>query len=75
MHEVGIEADSPLAGRSLRDINLRASTGVIVIALRHSGQILLNPDPDAVIAAGSSLLALGTRKQCGALESIIKGAG
>lgn len=74
MHEVSIGADSPLAGRSLRDIDLRRSTGVIVVALREAGQIQLNPDPDAVIVAGSGLLALGTEKQCGALERLIEGA-
>jgi voltage-gated potassium channel len=74
MHECAITAESPLAGRSLRDIDLRRSTGVIVVALRHAGQIQLNPDPDAVIAAGASLLALGTEKQCGALEKFIAGA-
>ncbi len=74
MHEVTIEPDSPVAGRSLKDIDLRRNTGVIVVALRQSGRIQLNPDPDAVIAAGSSLLALGTGKQCGALENFLKGA-
>lgn len=75
MHEVTIDESSPVAGRSLKAIDLRRSTGVIVVALRQRGQIQLNPDPDAVIAAGSSLLALGTRKQCGALEDFLKGAG
>jgi voltage-gated potassium channel len=74
MHEIDIAAESPLAGRSLRDIDLRRSTGVIVIALRQAGQIQLNPDPDEVIATGSSLLALGTAEQCGALEKLIEGA-
>jgi voltage-gated potassium channel len=74
MHEVSIEPNSPVAGRSLKEIDLRRSTGVIVVALRQHGQIQLNPDPDAVIGAGSSLLALGTRKQCGALEEFLKGA-
>ena len=74
MHEVVINEDSPLAGRSLRDIDLRRSTGVIVVALREAGQIQLNPDPDAVIAPGSGLLALGTEEQCGALERLIEGA-
>lgn len=75
MHEVTIEDSSPVAGRSLKEIDLRRSTGVIVVALRQSGQIQLNPDPDAVIRPGSSLLALGTHRQCGALESFLKGAG
>ena len=74
MHECVISAESPLAGRSIRDIDLRRSTGVIVVALRQAGQIQLNPDPDAVIAAESSLLALGTEEQCGALEKLIEGA-
>jgi voltage-gated potassium channel len=74
MHEVTITGESPVAGRSLKELDLRRNTGVIVVALRAGGHIQLNPDPDAVIDPGSSLLALGTARQCGALERFVEGA-
>jgi len=74
MHEVSIPEVSPVAGQSLKELDLRRNTGVIVVALRTAGQIQLNPDPDAVIAPGASMIALGTAKQCGALEEFLEGA-
>jgi voltage-gated potassium channel len=73
MHEVIIPEGSPVAGRSLKDLDLRRHTGAIVVALRAAGQIQLNPDPDAVIAPGASMIALGTAAQCGALEEFLEG--
>jgi voltage-gated potassium channel len=75
MHEVEIAEASLIAGKTLRDLDLRRNTGVIVVALRQNGQIQLNPDPDATIGPGSALLALGTGKQCSALELFVEGAG
>jgi K+/H+ antiporter YhaU regulatory subunit KhtT len=60
MHEVIIPEGSTIAGRSLKKLDLRRNTGAIVVALRTAGQIQLNPVPDAVIAAGASMIALGT---------------
>ena len=73
MHEVIIPEGSPVAGRSLKELDLRRHTGAIVVALRAAGQIQLNPDPDAVIAPGASMIALGTAAQCGALEEFLEG--
>ena len=70
VHEVEIEAGSPLAGRSLRDSDMRRTTGVIVVALRTEGRIELNPDPDRVLEPGSHLLALGTPEQIARLHEV-----
>ena len=70
VQEVAIDEDSPLAGRSLREIDLRRSTGMIVVALRVGEHIELNPDPDAVLVRGSRLLAMGTSEQCARLEAL-----
>jgi len=73
MHEVLIPESSRIAGRSLKELDLRRNTGAIVVALRMAGQIQLNPDPDLIIAPGSSMIALGTPTQCGALEEFLEG--
>jgi voltage-gated potassium channel len=52
---------SPLAGRSLRDANLRQERGVLVLALRHpDGSFDTNPHPDTVIQRDDVLIAVGT---------------
>jgi voltage-gated potassium channel len=70
MQEFAIEPAGKLAGRSLRELDLRRSTGVIVVALRHADDIELNPDPDAVLDPGSRLITMGTADQCASLAAM-----
>ena len=61
MQEVEIHEDSPLAGISLRDANLRQRAGVLVLALRlDDGAFNTNPDPDTIIHANHVIIAVGT---------------
>ncbi len=70
MHEIEIGADSQLAGRTLRDVDLRRTTGTIAVALRNGGEIEVNPDPDARMEVGCRLVAMGTAEQCSKLEAL-----
>ena len=61
MQEFAIPVGSPLAGRTLRDANLRKETGVLVLAVRMvDGTFTTNPDPSMVIEPHQVLIAVGT---------------
>jgi len=61
MREFDIPADSPLAGRSLRDANLREESGALVLALRSpDGSFTTNPTGDTVIRHDDVIIAVGT---------------
>jgi voltage-gated potassium channel len=61
MQEVEVPEHSKLAGRSLRDANLRALANVLVLALRRpDGEFVTNPDPDTVIEPHHVIIAVGT---------------
>jgi len=61
LHEVAVGPDSPLAGRTLREADLRARANVLVLALRDTDNgFVTNPDPETVIEAGSVIIAIGT---------------
>ena len=61
MQEVEVPEHSGLAGRSLRDANLRALANVLVLALRRpDGEFVTNPDPDTVIEPRHVIIAVGT---------------
>ncbi len=51
--------NSPFAGRTLGDINLETTSGVRVIAIRRTGDWLLNPDATTELVAGDVLLCRG----------------
>lgn len=71
LEECALQADSPLVGQSVIEANIRARTGVTLVALRRgsSGETL-SPDGGAKLAAGDELIALGTREQLRALEDL-----
>lgn len=61
MQEIEVTNDSPLAGHSLREANLRQKAGVLVLALRQvDGTFTTNPDPDTVIEPKQVIIAVGT---------------
>jgi voltage-gated potassium channel len=70
MQEVEIPPGSPLAGRTLRDANLRQQAGVLVLALRgDDGAFQTNPDPEAVLHPHNVVIAVGTDD---ALQRLVK---
>lgn len=72
MQEFDIPAASPLAGRTLRDANLRQETGVLVLAVRRvDGTFTTNPDPGMVIEPHQVLIAVGTDDDLNRLASLV----
>ena len=70
--ELTVAADSPVAGRSLRDAHLRDATGALVLAVRSAdGEFRTNPDPSDVMEAGEVLIAIGTDAQLAALRRLV----
>ncbi len=58
--EVMVSPQSPLIDKSLREANLRASGGLLVVAVKKSsGEMAFNPDADRRLAAGETLVVLG----------------
>ncbi|MHB0976966.1 MAG: potassium channel family protein [Candidatus Aquicultorales bacterium] len=66
--KVGLE--SPLAGRELKEADVRGRTGALIMAVKHKdGTINHNPAPTTVLHQGDRLIVLGTADQ---LESLRK---
>lgn len=62
--------DTPLAGVTLRDANLRESTGVNVVGIWENGK--LNPvQPDMPLSETSVPVAIGNKEQVGKLNEIL----
>ena len=71
LEEVEVPPRSPVAGCTLRDARIRDRTGAMVLAMRASdGTFNTNPPPEAQIAPGQILIAIGTEEQLTALEEL-----
>ena len=72
MQEFEVPADSSLAGITLRDADLRKTTGVLILAMRRvDGSFTTNPDPDTVIEPHEVLIAVGTDDDIARLDDLI----
>jgi voltage-gated potassium channel len=71
MQEFEVTDGSPLAGKSLRDADLRQRANVLVLALRHvDGTFTTNPDPDTVIEPKQVIIAVGIGDDLSRLEDV-----
>jgi voltage-gated potassium channel len=71
MQEVEIPASSPLAGRSLRELNIHDRTNVLVLAVRLAdGTFVTNPDPASTLAAHQVIIGVGTAEDLERLERL-----
>lgn len=62
----------PVAGKLIRELNLRARSGVSIVALDRAGKRTINPGPDDELQTGDKILLLGEpaqlKKAVGLLE-------
>jgi voltage-gated potassium channel len=69
--EIEVSATCPQAGRTIRDLAIRRTTGAVVIALRKpSGDFEVTPNPDETIEVGDVVIAIGTEPELRNLEDM-----
>jgi voltage-gated potassium channel len=71
--ELTVKSNSSLAGRSLKEAEVRKNLGVIIVAVKEaSGKMIFNPSPDARINSGDTLITLGEAKDLVRLEKFVQ---
>ena len=69
--EIEISSQCPEAGRTIRELAIRRTTGAVVIAVRKpDGRFEITPDPDERIDVGDVVIAIGTEPELRALEDM-----
>jgi len=74
MEIIRVGETSPLAGRSLKESNIRRETGGALVTglIRQDGKMIPNPDRETQILAGDQLLVLGHADQIQQLEQMAR---
>lgn len=57
-----IKENAHVAGHSIKELHIRAETGVTIIAIQRGEKIFQNPPPDFVLNSGDVVLLIGKRK-------------
>ena len=79
-HNIGIEQvrvaeNCELAGKSLKDMQLRRNLDVIVLAVRRvNGEMEFNPSADTVVRGNDHLIVMGDLQQMNRLEKLVGSA-
>ena len=55
-----VRVPGKLAGRAIRDSDIRSQTGCSVVAIRRGGKMQINPDPAAELRTDDELILIGT---------------
>ncbi|HEY3237885.1 MAG TPA: hypothetical protein VGJ84_24410, partial [Polyangiaceae bacterium] len=63
------------AGKTLREMPIRAETNLLVVALHQPGdQYIYNPGPDVAVEGGFGLIVMGQRQDVVKLRAMMIGS-
>lgn len=73
IEEITIPENSPVAGKSLRELNLPGKIGLIVVAVKPGDRATFefNPRADTIIRAGDIIIVLGRLQQLAELRKLV----
>jgi voltage-gated potassium channel len=71
--QLTVGANSLVAGKKLKDTNIRSELDIVVVSIqRCDGEMVFNPSGEAVIAAGDILIAIGKAESLMKLTAMAK---
>jgi voltage-gated potassium channel len=74
--QVEIDLASTLAGRKLRDTNIRSELDIVIVCIRRAdGQMLFNPSGETAIEGGDMLIAIGHPESLIKLNALTRKSG
>jgi voltage-gated potassium channel len=69
--EIEVSASCREAGKTIRELKIRNTTGAMIVALRkHDGSFDTTPSPDAALEVGDVMIAAGTPDELRRLEEL-----
>jgi len=68
-----VDVNSRAKDKSIAELNLKAQTGVLVIAVQRGDEILVNPSSDFVFKAGDVMFIIGTPREIDKTAEFLEG--
>lgn len=70
LEQIALSTASDLAGKTLRDANIKQASGAMILAVNQGGKMLNNPSPDLIFNGGDILIALGADEELSRLAKL-----
>lgn len=67
-----LDADSPVVGKNLGELNLRGETGATVIAVLHDGTTKISPGANYKLSEGDTVVLLGSSEKVERAKDILQ---
>jgi voltage-gated potassium channel len=72
--QLEVEPVSSFVGRRLSETNIRSQLNIVIVSIRRAnGEIVFNPNAEAVIQAGDMLIAIGSAESLARLTALARG--
>jgi voltage-gated potassium channel len=72
--QLEVEPVSSFVGRRLSETNIRSQLNIVIVSIRRAnGEIIFNPNAEAVIQAGDMLIAIGSAESLAQLTALARG--
>ena len=72
--QLEVEPVSSFVGRRLSETNIRSQLNIVIVSIRRAnGEIVFNPNAEAVIQAGDMLIAIGSAESLAQLTALAHG--
>jgi len=72
--QLEVEPVSSFVGRRLSETNIRSQLNIVIVSIRRTnGEIVFNPNAEAVIQAGDMLIAIGSAESLAQLTALARG--
>jgi CPA2 family monovalent cation:H+ antiporter-2 len=71
LETVQITGNSAVAGKLIRELQLRTRSGASIVGIERNGANLINPGPDEELQPGDQVLLLGSRGQLDAAKALL----
>ncbi|HEY9713659.1 MAG TPA: TrkA family potassium uptake protein, partial [Chroococcales cyanobacterium] len=63
MEQIKLTSGSTLISSTLKDAQIKQTSGAMILAVNQSGKLMTNPSPELVFHEGDELIALGTEQE------------
>ena len=63
IEQMSLVKSSNLVGTTLKEANIKQTSGAMILAVSQGGKLISNPPPELVFQEGDDLVALGTEQQ------------
>ena len=72
LREIRLRKTSVFAGQLIRDLHIRSSAGISILAVSRAGRVYLDPDPDFQMFPGDRLVLMGDPSTLRHAEEILQ---